>query len=70
MNIDDLSPELRAKAEKCETPEELLALAKEEGVELSEDDLEAVSGGWGTCPENNYCSSYKGGDKYRRGPNR
>lgn len=68
MKLDDLSPELREKAMKCSTAEELFALAKDEGVELSEEDLEGVSGGWETCPENNYCSSYKGGDKYRKGP--
>lgn len=62
MKLEDLSPELREKAMKCTTSEELLALAKAEGMELSEEDLEAVSGGWGTCPENNYCSS----DKYKR----
>ena len=38
MNIDDLdlSPELRAKAEACKSPEELLALAKQEGYKLSD----------------------------------
>lgn len=67
MKLEDLSPELREKAQACKTTEELFALAKEEGVELSEEDLEAISGGWGTCPENDYCSSYKG-DKFRTGP--
>ena len=33
------------KAKACETSEELYALAKEEGVELSEDDLASISGG-------------------------
>ena len=47
MNIDnlDLSPELREKAKACKTPEEMLALAKAEGYKLSEEELEAVSGG-------------------------
>ena len=47
MNIDDmdLSPELREKAQACTSPEELLALAKQEGYKLSEDELSAVSGG-------------------------
>ena len=58
MNFDDLTPEQRAKVRACKTPEELLALAKEEGVELSEEQLEAVSGGWGTptCP--NHCPGH------------
>lgn len=68
MKLEDLSPELREKAQACTTMEEVLALAQEEGIELSEDDLESVSGGWGTCPDNDYCSSYKGGDKFRTGP--
>lgn len=67
MKFDDLSPEMREKVQACKSSDELLALAKEEGVELSEEDLEAVSGGWGTCPNNDYCSSYKG-DKFRTGP--
>ena len=49
MNFDDLTEELKAKAKACETPEEILALAKEEGYELSEEELEDISGGWNTC---------------------
>lgn len=45
MNYEDLTPEQMEKAKACKTPEELLALAKEEGYELSEEDLNAVSGG-------------------------
>ena len=45
MEFKDLSPELRDKARKCKTPEEILALANEEGYELSEEELQAVSGG-------------------------
>lgn len=45
MTFADLSPELREKAQACKTPEELLELAKEEGYELSVDELSAVSGG-------------------------
>ena len=47
MNIDnlDLSPELREKAKACKTPEEMLALAKKEGYKLSDEEMEAVSGG-------------------------
>ena len=52
MNIDDmnLSPELREKAKACQTPDEMLALAKKEGYKLSEAEIEAVSGGgWSGC---------------------
>jgi len=34
-----------AKVKECKTLEEILALAKEEGVTLNEEQLEAVSGG-------------------------
>ena len=56
----DISPELREKAKACKTPEELLALAKSEGYKLSEDELEAVSGGsWGSIPDDDECKTYK-----------
>ena len=45
--IKELSPEQRAKAKQCKTPEELLELAKEEGYELTDDELEGISGGGG-----------------------
>ena len=51
MELNDLSDELKAKARACKTPEEVLALAKEEGHELSEGDLEPISGGWEICDD-------------------
>ena len=45
MNYSDLTPEQMEKVRACKTPEDILALAKEEGYELSEDELDAVSGG-------------------------
>lgn len=49
INEMNISPELRKKAAACKTPEELLALAKQEGYKLTEEELEAMSGGrdWG-----------------------
>jgi len=53
-----LSEEQMAKLKDCNNVQELLALAKQEGVELTDEQLEAVSGGCGTttgywgCP---YC---------------
>ena len=35
------------KVKACKNPEEILALAKAEGIELNEEQLEAVSGGCG-----------------------
>lgn len=52
MNFEDLSPELQEKAKACKTPEEILALAKEEGYELTDEELSAVSGGGNSwCPK-------------------
>ena len=50
MEFKDLTPEQQAKARACKMPEELLALAKAEGYELSDEELEGVSGGgaWDT----------------------
>ena len=47
MKFDDLTDEQKEKARACKTPEDNLALAKDEGYELSDEELEAVSGGWG-----------------------
>ncbi len=47
MNVNDLSPELQEKARACKTSEELLELAKEEGMVIPDEELEALaSGGW------------------------
>ena len=45
--IENLTPEQREKALACKSTEEVLALAKQEGYELSDDELEQASGGWG-----------------------
>lgn len=46
MKLEDLTPELKEKVLACKTPEDLLALAKGEDYELSDEELEAVSGGF------------------------
>lgn len=58
MNFEDLAPELQAKARECKDVEELIALAKTEGHELSDDELSAISGGakW-NCIDHHDCSS-------------
>jgi ribosomal protein S27AE len=43
-----LSKEQVKKAKACKSHEELLALAKEEGIELNNEQLQAISGG-GLC---------------------
>ena len=55
--FENLSEETRAKLVAAKTPEEILEIAKGEGIKLSEEDLEAVSGGtsWSSL---NGCSDY------------
>ena len=55
MDFKNLTPEQLEKAKACTTPEELLALAKEEGYELSEEQLEGVAGGAGWCSDYEKC---------------
>ncbi|MBP3866248.1 MAG: Nif11 family protein [Eggerthellaceae bacterium] len=61
MDIKDMPDSIKERAKACETPEELLALAKEEGYELSEEELDAVSGGdRGVWVEKDNCTLCKG----------
>ena len=46
--LKGLSEEQIVKAKACKSPEELLKLAKGEGVALTPEQLEAVSGGCGS----------------------
>ena len=50
MDFENISDELKEKAKACTTPEEILELVKSEGIELSDEQLEAVSGGGWTEP--------------------
>ena len=43
--LKGLSEEQIAKAKACKNQEELLALAKAEGIELNEEQLASISGG-------------------------
>ncbi len=45
MKIEDVSPEIIEKAKACETPEQIFALAKEEGIELTDEQMEIIAGG-------------------------
>ncbi len=47
MEFDELSEDLKERAKACKTPEEMLALAKDEGMVLSDEDLEQIAGGKG-----------------------
>ena len=47
MEFDEMSQEMKDRARACKTPEEILALAEDEGITLSDDELEQISGGKG-----------------------
>lgn len=40
-----MTPEQLEKAQACKTPEDVLALAKAEGYELTDEELELITGG-------------------------
>ena len=56
MSFEDLSPEQKEGARACKTIDELIAFAKQEGFELTDSELEAISGGgdwcFDDCPKN------------------
>ncbi len=53
--LKGLSEEQIAKLKECKDQEEMLAAAKEEGVELTDEQLDAVSGGGCEDDECPYC---------------
>ncbi len=50
VSFRDLTPEQMEKAKACKNANELVELATAEGVELTDEQLEAVAGGaWYNC---------------------
>ena len=52
MNFEDLkNPELQEKLKAAKSADELVELAKAEGIELTDGQLEAIAGGedWRSC---------------------
>lgn len=47
--------ELYQKAKECGSTEEVLALAKESGIELSDKELDMISGGWDSSEKEPHC---------------
>ncbi len=45
MKYEELPDELREKASKCKDAEELLSLARDEGIDLTDEQIDAISGG-------------------------
>ena len=52
----------RGKAKACKTPEDILALAKEECYDLSDEQLAAISAGEEWCEDT--CKTYRNCDRY------
>ena len=66
--LEGLTEDQIAKVKDCKNVEELLKIASDEGIELSEEQLEAVSGG-GACssgPKCPTCGSTNLKFEYRR----
>ena len=60
IKFNDLTDEQKARAMACKSAEELVALARAEGVELSEEQLDSIAGGdsfW--CPTATSCPNYE-----------
>lgn len=57
--MSDLSPELLRRAVECESLEELRELCAEEGMTLSDDELEGLAGGLPclNVDQGSHCSS-------------
>ena len=59
MGYKDLTPEQREMAKDCSTPEELIELSRKIGYDLSDEELEAISGGARcSCTTDEACSCY------------
>ena len=53
--LKGLTDEQSSRVKACKSHEELLALAKEEGVELTDEQLNSISGGGLICSTSNNC---------------
>ena len=49
-SFNELTPEQMEKARACKNPDDLVELAKSEGIELTDEQLDAIAGGtWYNC---------------------
>ena len=64
MNFDELSPDLKDKARACTSIDELVQLAKDEGIELNKEQVDSVTGGWAGCHDD--CGSESWHDWWMR----
>ena len=65
MDFNDLSDDMKVKVKACKSPEEMLELAKSEGFELTDEQLESVAGGWGYDCEYTCETLFQGGNTRR-----
>ena len=60
MDANDIGSDLREKAKECKSPAEVLSLANAEGYRLTEEELEAISGGsWNSSCHTYMCFSHE-----------
>ena len=60
MEYKDLTPELREEAKACKSREEFLEFCKKNMITLSDEQLEALSGGAQECNIGYVCGYYDG----------
>ncbi len=48
MEMKDLTPEQKEKFKSCETSQDIIRLAESEGIKLTDEQLDRISGGGGT----------------------
>ena len=78
MDLSDLTQEQWDKLRECKTPEDILALAQAEGYELTDEELQQMSGGgdgyvvggsiWGDGPQYAACCPHCGQMYYYMDP--
>jgi len=49
MDFSNIPESVKDEARKCRTPEDFLALAKREGIELTDEQLDGIAGGQDWC---------------------
>lgn len=64
MNIDEsrlegMSDEVKERMRSATSTEELLTIAADAGVELTDDDLEGISGGWDLICSERKCPEFR-----------
>ena len=63
MNFEELkNPELQGKLKTAKTADDIIELAASEGIDLSEEQLQGISGGsdWSLCDDHE-CQKFGGG---------